>query len=193
MHSRKKDLSVLVPEKQDAFSRILRFMTKSDITLNANEEAILDRWCYCDVLMRSRKKTTDEIVADMVKRWDVSKFTAINDINATQKLFAKSRDVNKKYLLHHHIEQIGLSIQKAGLKDTNLELMPKLFDSYTKAIQALPDDETADKLPPPIMNFFIAPGQQLSGVPTIEDAIAQADEILMQANVDGVYEIKKDE
>lgn len=184
----KKDLSVLVPEKQDAFSRILRFMTKADVTLTAVEEVILDRWVYCDVLLRSRVRSTDEIIEAIVAKWGVSKYTAINDVNATQKLFAKSRQISKKYLLHHHIEEIGLLIQKAGMKEKYMDLMPRLFDSYTKAIEALPDEEVADKQPPPQFIFNLAPGQQLGATLPVDEAMKQADEILMKENENGIFE-----
>lgn len=189
--AKSEKLVVSVPEKKDAFSRILRFMGKSDITLSAQEEVILDRWVYCDVLLRGRIMTHDEVVQKMVDTWSISRFTALNDINQTQRLFERARQVSKKYLLHHHIEQIGLTIQKAAGNSEQMELMPKLFDSYTKAIAALPDDHVADKQPPPMFVFNLPAGQQMDAPLSAEEAMKAADELLMKENSDGVFEVEQ--
>jgi hypothetical protein len=56
----------LVPheKKQDAFTRILQFY-QEDIPLGADEEVILNRWHYCDKLMKSRKLKYDDIIDKM--------------------------------------------------------------------------------------------------------------------------------
>lgn len=183
----KKDRSILVPEKKDAFTRILRFMTKADITLAADEERILDRWIFVDVLLRLRTKLHEEIVEEVVKRWGVSKFTAINDINFTQRLFERSRQMSKKYLLHQHIEHIGQLI--AGTKKPD----PRLLDSYTKAIMAIPEEVVGEKQPPPVFIFNVAPGQTLDGVMDKDEALAAADAMIqdMEAGEDGIYRINE--
>jgi hypothetical protein len=209
----KKDLSIALPEKQDAFSRILRFMTKSDISLNSLEEIILDRWVYCDVLLRDGRKTHEEIIEDMRSKWQVSKFTAMNDINQTQRLFERSRQVSKKYLGHIHLERINQDLQKvrASLFEKYLDkksgkekesvpntfeiqALAKLYDAYTKALQALPDELVSEKQPPPMFVFNVAPGQSLPTPMDPADALAEADRIInMEQNPDGSFEMKEDE
>src|SRR5687768_16215763 len=107
----KKDLSVLVPEKQDAFNRILRWYTKTDITLTAAEEGILTRWLHADAKFRDGF-CNDEIVAEIVEQFSVSKFTAQKDVDNAQQLFARCRQISKKYLLHLHSENINKDLQK---------------------------------------------------------------------------------
>lgn len=200
-------MSVAVPEKKDAFSRIVRFMTKADITLQSDEELILDRWIYCDVLLRQGVKLHDEIVQDLCATFSISKFTALNDINQTQRLFERARQASKKYLGHLHIERINQDITRlrsvyfstyTDKEGNQRETFPdekeaaalaKFYDTYTKALEALPDEEVADKQPPPLFIFNLAPGQSVGELPEIEDAMAEADRIInMQENPDGVFE-----
>ena len=194
-------LKLLVLEKKDAFSRIVRFMTKADITLNADEEVILDRWVYCDVQLRQGVKTQDEIVQDLCKQFSISKFTAINDINHTQRLFERARQASKKYLGHIHLDRINQDISRLRDKvykddrkpnDDELQTLAKLYDTYTKALLALPDEQIADKQPPPLFIFNLAPGQQLGELPSADEAMKAADDIInMQENGDGVFTIEK--
>lgn len=184
-----KKLAVAVPEKKDAFSRIVRFMDKADITLSADEENIMQRWFYCGALIRQKLMNHEEMVEDLCKKFSISKFTAISDINQTHKLNGRIIQINKKFLLHLHLERIDKVIQSNLSKTDALEILPKLFDSYTKAIQAIPEDTTADKQPPPQFIFNLAPGQTIDGVMPAEEALKAADEILMKENGDGVYEI----
>lgn len=204
-------LNVTVPEKGDAFSRIMRFMTKADITLNVQEEVILDRWVYCDVLMRQGIKGHDEIVEDLKVKFNVSKYTAERDISCTQSLFARSRQVVKKYLAHIHEEnarqdlqrvrqQLFYKIGKDGqlverkLDATEIMALAKMNDSYTKALMSLPEEEMADILPPPKFFFQLAPDQKIELALTYDDAIKEADAIIdMEENESGVFEIKNDD
>jgi molybdopterin converting factor small subunit len=202
----KKDLSVLVPEKQDAFTRIVRWYSKSDITLLANEEAILNRWIYCDALMREGSKAYEEMVADVEEKFGVSKFTARKDIDSAMQLFARVRNISKKYLLHIHAENINHDLQKIRKRlftytdkktgkteeqipdDKNIGALAKLNDSYTKAIVALPDEQNEDPLPPPKFIFQLAPGQTIEVGMSYDDAAKLADEIVdLQENAEGVY------
>lgn len=202
----KSKLPVVPAEKKDAFTRILQFLTKADITLNPDEEIILDRWIYCDAQLRGRKMGQDEIIEAIKQKWGVSKYTAMNDINQCMRLFERSRQVSKKYLLHHHIEEIGkvIAAVSGGVKVFNpitktesdfidYALLPRLFDSYTKAIEALPDDQVSDPKHPPIFKFILAGGGQINPGISAEEAMKMADTILMQENTDGVFSIEENE
>jgi hypothetical protein len=91
--------------KKDAKSRIVRFLTKTDITLNSEEEKILARWEKADFLMRQGMAYAD-IILKLTGDFQISKFTADNDISSAQEVFARSRKLNKRYLAHLHLEDI---------------------------------------------------------------------------------------
>lgn len=206
----KKDLSILVPEKQDAFSRILRWYTKTDITLSSSEEAILNRWLHVDAKLREGC-TYDDIIANLVKSFAVSKFTAQKDIDNTQQLFSRCRQISKKYLLHIHSENINNDLQKIRKRlfsytdektgkvveilpdDKYINALAKLNDSYTKAVTALPDDQLEDPLPPPKFIFQLAPGQKIEVGMGYEEAAQLADSIEDLKEVDGIYQTNEDE
>lgn len=160
-------------DKNDAFSRILRFMTDADIVLTSQEEIILNRWIYCDTQIRLRKFTEDQIISDIVEKYSVSKFTARNDYYQTQSLFEATRKVSKKYLLVHHAERIALQIQKAE-DDKSYDILPKLNDSYTKAMAAIPDNANKETTPPPILFFNVVNGQEIGKPMSVADARAAA-------------------
>lgn len=160
-------------DKNDAYSRILRFMTDADIVLSSQEEIILNRWIYCDTQIRLRKFTEDAIINDIVEKFSVSKFTARNDYYQTQALFEATRKVSKKYLLIHHAERIALQIQKAE-DDKNYDILPKLNDAYTKALAAIPDHVGKEITPPPVLIFNAIQGQEIAKPMTLEQARAAA-------------------
>ena len=163
---------------EDAYSRILRFMTVADIALQANEEIILDRWVYCDVLLRQRKHREEEIIEQLCSKFPISPFTARNDIYYTQNLFAMARMSSKKYLLDKHIEDIAITIEKWKSDKSLAPYVPKLMDAHTKAIQALPEDNSKSNIPAPILNFNILAGQVVNVSITPENAALIADEII---------------
>lgn len=205
MYSRKKDFSVLVPEKGDAFTRILRWYQKSDITLLAEEEAILNRWIYCDALMREGVKDYEERIDAVVEKFGVSKFTARKDFDKASQLMGRLRQISKKYLLHIHAENINADLQKIRKAlfvqtdkkgeatartpdDKEIGALAKLNDSYTKAIVALPDENETDPLPPPKFIFQLAPGQTINVDMNYEDAAKLADSITdLHENEEGIY------
>lgn len=135
-----RDLVPHEKEKNDAFTRILRFYDKADIVLTSEEELILDRWIYCDTLLRSRKYKTPEIISNIVTKFGVSKFTAQKDIRDTYSLFGQTRAISKRYVLTNHIEDIQMQIQQVRFDKSLIHLLPKLDAELTKAVAALGDD-----------------------------------------------------
>jgi len=162
---------VKTTQRENAFNRIMQFMIDGDITLTAPEEEILHRWLYCDKLLLQRKYKEEQIIEKIVDTYGVSKYTAKNDIYQAQALMGGVIKPNKKYLLHHHAEGIMLFIERCKLDKSLVYLVPKLLDAYTKAVIAMPDEINKDKMPPPQMNFFIIPGQQITVSKSFEDAI----------------------
>lgn len=159
-------------KKNSAFERILRFLSDGDVVLVANEEEIMQRWIYCHKQLIQRKFTDGQIVDKVVENFGVSSYTARNDIYHAQALFGSIIKANKKYLLYNHAEHILLTIEEFK-NDKDLKyLLPKLFDSYTKAVIAIPEEINRDRQPPPMMNFFILPGQQVNSAKGFEEALA---------------------
>jgi len=192
----------LLPLKRDAFKAILRFLTNGDVRLKVEEEAILKRWEHCDMLLRAKSKSEQQIADEIVEKFYVSVHTARNDIYNTQQLFAKSRQINKKYLIHHHLERIDRDIQLIRSKlfsksDDGKLIIPnskemvalaKMYETYTYTLNCVPEEQLEDKQPPPVFQFILAPGQVIERPMQITDAINMADEIILKQNKEGIYE-----
>jgi hypothetical protein len=200
-----------LPKKRDSFSAIKRFMVDADINLRVEEEAILKRWEYCDALLRAKTEDEDGIIAKLVEMFKISTFTARNDIAYTQRLFADARKINKRYLIHLHLERIDQDIQrmrnawfktevgkdgkvKTYVPDSKeLSAYAKLNEAYTYTLNSIPEEVQVDKQPPPIFQFHLAPGQVIDRPLVLEDAMAKADAILLKQNKDGVYTNEENE
>jgi transcriptional regulator with XRE-family HTH domain len=154
--------------KKDAKSRIVRFLTKTDITLNSEEEKILARWEKADFLMRQGMAYAD-IILKLTGDFQISKFTADNDISSAQEVFARSRKLNKRYLAHLHLEDIMQDLKLIRKKLFKLEngeqtipdekemmALAKLHDSYTRQLNAIPDDIQHSDVQKPVIIFELA-------------------------------------
>lgn len=190
--------------KKDSYSAILRFMTKGDITLSTKDDLILSRWIYCDVLLRTKKHTEEYIIDKVVAHFNVSSYTARNDIYTAQSLFAKVRLIQKKYLIHLHLERIDKDIEelrrilfkkridKKGKEEDPLidakEMMAlaKLEEVYTYTLNSVPEEINNIPLPPPIFQFMLPPGVVIERPMDGKTALQSANEILMTEK-DGVY------
>ncbi len=190
----------LLPKKREAFVAIRRFMMDGDVTLREEEEKILNRWIYVDALLKSKEHNEDAMIKKIVADHKVSVYTARNDIQYTQRLFGDSRKVNKKYLIHLHLDRIDRDIQMIrselfkktkghqSIPDAKeIAALAKLEEVYTYTLNSIPDDILEDKQPPPIFQFILAPGQVIERPMLLEDALKKADEIL-KLNDDGIYE-----
>ncbi len=190
----------LLPKKREAFVAIRRFMMDGDVTLREEEEKILNRWIYVDALLKSKEHNEDAMIKKIVADHKVSVYTARNDIQYTQRLFGDSRKVNKKYLIHLHLDRIDRDIQMIrselfkktkghqSIPDAKeIAALAKLEEVYTYTLNSIPDDTLEDKQPPPIFQFILAPGQVIERPMLLEDALKKADEIL-KLNDDGIYE-----
>lgn len=201
----------LLPKKRDAFTAIRRFMCDGDISLKEEEDKILTRWIYCNALLTAKELTHDEMVEDIAKKFQVSTFTARNDINNTQNLFSHARKISKKYMLGLHIDRMEQDIERIRKrlfrketledgKEVDAYIDPKELAAYNKLCEVLtytynsmPEEALADKQPPPIFQFILAPGQQIEAPMLLTDALQKADELIMQQNPDGVYEVASNE
>ena len=199
-----------MPAKKDAFSRILRWYSKSDITLSAEEEGILTRWIHVDALLRDGSKDEAQIIVDVKEKFGVSSFTAQRDIDNAQQLFGRCRQVSKKYLLDLHRQNIERDLNRIRKNmftyvdkdgkvserqpdDKEITALAKMSDTYTKAVVALPDDQLEDPMPPPRFIFLLAPGQKIEVGMSVDEAALLADAIEDLREVDGVYQSEEDE
>jgi hypothetical protein len=202
----KTSRALLLPKKRDGFVAIKRFLMDGDVVLKVEEEAILNRWIYADALMRAKEMNEEQMIRDIAEKFDISVHTSRGDIQNAQRLFADARKVNKKYLIHHHLQRIDEDIQKIRKKlfrgdgDTSkipdskeMAALAKLFETYTYTLNSIPDEEAADKQPPPVFIFKLAPGQTIEAPLEIDDAVSMADEILMKQGEDGVYEMEEEQ
>lgn len=159
-------------KKQTVFDRILSFVEGDGaVILSSDEELILQRWTFAYKVWLQRKHKESEIIQKIIDMFHVSGHTARNDIYTSQALFAGSIRSNKKFLLHHHAENILLYIEKCKLDKSLSHLVPKLMDSYTKCVKDMPTDENKKVMPPPVMNFFLTSDQNIPLQKSIEDAI----------------------
>ena len=200
----------MLPKKREAFAAIKRFMCDGDVTLRTEEEVMLSRWLYADALLKEKEDTEEQIIEKLVAEYGIAKHTAMSDIANTQKLFAAARTINKKYLIHHHLQRIDEDIQKIRKslfsytdKDgtTNpctpdskeMAAYAKLLETYTYTLNSVPDEAVKDNLPPPVFQFLLAPGQTIEKPMGVDEALSQAEEIIMKENADGVYRMEEDE
>jgi hypothetical protein len=175
-----KSLLPVLPEKNDAFSRIKKFMSNDEtgIILTPKEEQQLARWIYCNGLLTEKKFTREMIVEKIREKFGVSPFTARNDINNTYSLFVTITKDYKKYTLFHHIE--FLQQKMLAIKDDKslATMIPKLADSITKAIAALPEENEAPDVPAPVLIINVAPGQVITSKYNLEDAMKISEEMI---------------
>jgi hypothetical protein len=153
----KKPVLIEAPEKEDALSRIRRFMSteESGIVLSVNEEKMLQRWVFANAMITERKFSRDEI-ADRIKNvHGVSIHTARSDINNAYSLFVSVTADYKRYTLQLHIEFIEKQIMKASTDKSLMPLLPKLIAEKTRALMALDVEQSNPDLPAPMINLYM--------------------------------------
>lgn len=144
-----KDIVPIDNEKNDAFTRILRFYTHADIVLNAEEDKILTRLIHCNSLLRSRKYKTDDIEKNIIEKFSVSKFTAQKDIRDTYALFGQIQVVSKQFILSHNIERMQIKIEQWENDKSLAHLVPKMYAELTRMASALENEVSKKELPTP--------------------------------------------
>lgn len=166
--------------KEDAFSRIVKYMSneESGVVLTAKEEQIMARWIYANGLLKERKFREEMVLDKIVDKFAVSKFTARNDISSARSLFVKLTKDLKKYALIHHVEDIAMQIAAWKSDKSLAPLLPKLYDSYTKALAALPEEAEAPTVATPIVNYVLVQNQNINVVMNGADALAAADDLI---------------
>lgn len=163
----------------DAYTCILNYMQAPESTsLASDHEVILDRWIFCNVLLKDRKLKEEDIIQKIEAKYGVSKHTARNDIGYTMALFVEARKYSKEYLLYHHIEDIGILIEKWKMDKSLAPFVPKLMHEYTLAISKLPDTINKQKRPKVVNNFFLVPGQNTEAPMNYDEAVIEANKMI---------------
>lgn len=181
--------------KNDAKTRLRKFLEGQAIELTSEEEKILSRWQFANDLLEKKQHEWSDIRDKIVDQFKVSRFTAENDIVNTQDVFGTNRKINKRFLIHLHLDRIDRDIErlrKGMFFETDpktgvvKEVIPdakmvgaleKLYEAYTYAINSAPVDDDRTKLPPPIYMFNLPDGVKLP-VPDIALLLKAADEFI---------------
>jgi hypothetical protein len=167
--------------KGDAYTSILQYMMHPEsIALTSDQEKILDRWIFCNTMLKDRKMKEEDIIDRLATKFEVSKFTARNDIGYTMALFVEARRFSKEYLLYHHIEDMGLMIEKWKLDKSLAPFVPKLLHEYTIALSKLPDTINQKQRPKVTNNFFVVPGQNVQAPMSYDEAVIEAAKMIEQ-------------
>lgn len=181
--------------KQDAKTRIGKFLAGDDVLLTSDEEKILQRWERAYDLIIKKEKTWVEIRDDIAFKFAVTKYTAENDMVAAQELFGINRKINKRFLMHLHLERIDKDYELARNRiffyrdeDTGklvertsdakeLAALSRLADSYTYALNSIPVEDDRVKLPPPVFVFRLPEGVSFP-VPELPQLLQAADNFI---------------
>lgn len=179
--------------KNDAKTRIIRYLTKSDITLNGEEEAILMRWEHIDLLQRQGHEYADILLKHTLK-FSVSKFTTNSDITNAQEVFGRSRQLNKRYLAHLHLEDLQQDLKRIRssmfkvdeetktlypLDAKEIAALAKMHEAYTRQINCLPDDVHAADVPKPVIIYKLV---GIDGNPISNPLIMEINQAMLLAD-----------
>jgi hypothetical protein len=157
---------------------VTRYFLKGDIALNTEQELLLQRLTFTDDKIRSRKYTRDEIIAFIVGRFKVTQWRAEQDITDTHRLFGATRKISKTYVLAQHIENIERQIHMAT-EARRLDLLPKLNDALTYALNSLPE-EGKDYDQPPFKIVFINNSDKSAELRTVDELLLGCEKMLKE-------------
>ena len=107
-------LSLYIPDKQKAtsFDKILaHYAGNSKKTLSRKLKAMLDRWIFCEALLRTHDQAT--VVSLMISKYRVSNFTALKDLRNTKKLFGAAFLIDKEWERMVAVQQMKQAAQQA--------------------------------------------------------------------------------
>jgi hypothetical protein len=174
-----KSVVIQLPEKNDAVTRIKKFMLPEDsgIVLNPDEEKMLDRFIFCKGLLCERKFTRDQIEEKLKIKFGVSIYTARKDVNNTYKVFASITNDYKKFSLQLQVEDISMEINRCKTDKSLIHLLPKFFAEKTRSIAAMPVDVEDSDLPAPVILINIS-GTMANKFIDASEARAEADALI---------------
>lgn len=170
------------PPPRTDVEAVIRAFTHDDIKLTAPQQRLCDRLLFVDAQLRMRKHPAQAIVRMTMKKFGVSRFRAEMDITDAMKVFGETRKLNKAYLLSHQIIEIQRQIQTCIEKGA-MELLPKLNDNLTYALNSLPPETERRENPPAQIIFVLNENKKTED---LADIIAEAD-ALIKTPTDGDY------
>jgi hypothetical protein len=156
---------------------VLRFVKEKDIILNPEQERYMQRILYADELIRSRKYTRQQVINMIVTRFDVSKWRADEDVTDTHKVFGATRKISKGYILSFHLDDIQEQILLAK-QARRLDLLPKLNDNLTYALNSLPPEEKESDRAPAKIVFIIK--DRSNKTMDVDAILAEAEKLIKQ-------------
>lgn len=80
------------------------------VVLNDVQQKLLQRWEYADELIRRFEHKREEISRLLMRKFNISRNTAYQDIVNAENLFASSTPLNKKYRIQLRIEYLEMKI-----------------------------------------------------------------------------------
>ncbi|MDH7463961.1 hypothetical protein QEG73_21850 [Chitinophagaceae bacterium 26-R-25] len=155
---------------------LIRHLSKGDIILNSDQEQLFIRLTLADQWLRSRKYDRDTIITMLRQRFSITSYRANQDITDAHKVFGETRKLNKNFLLSHHIEEIGRQIQIV-LNEKRYELLPKLNDSFTYAINSIPR-EIEENQSSPAKIVYVFNGTPIMEKKDLNKVLQDADNLL---------------
>lgn len=172
------------PNKLSNLEAVQRYIHHQDISLNSEQEQLLHRLQFADEKIRSRKFGRDEIITALRTRFGISKWRAEVDITEAHSVFGQTRRINKNYLMAQHLEDVARHIKLAE-SAKRLDLLPKLNDNYTYALNSLPSDNELNKHAPAKIIFVIKGFDEKKK--NIDELLSEVDELLKKTVPDGDY------
>jgi hypothetical protein len=174
----RRSLSVSIPQKTDAFSRIKVYMSEPDsgIVLVTKEEQMLKRMVFADRFLSENKYTVDEVAEKLKDLFGISIWTAKDDIKKTYTLFAGVTEDYKRYAMRHHVEFLNKKISQWENDKSMAPFLPKLIAEKTRALAALPVQAEAPDVPPPVIIVNVT--ANIIAPMDAGDALSQADKLI---------------
>lgn len=117
-----------------------------EVVLNEVQKKLLERWDFCDNLIRGGRFTKREIEGLLKNKFKVSMATARRDYYDTGVVYGSQIPSNKKYLLGVHAEMIREEMI-AAKREGDRKGFAALSREYTNAILNMPEDKGNNKMP----------------------------------------------
>lgn len=155
--------------------RIAAYLTGKDIMLSGKEEEMLERWEYCDDLIRTRQYSRVEIIHLLVRRFAISKALASKDIGETHLVFGSTVKYDKNYLIVLHIDECDKFIRENMHKEKKEKFVQQMFQTRMKYVEMLEKETGAENLPPVAIQFVL---NKMTAPMEVGDAMKYAEEIL---------------
>lgn len=112
---------------------------EGSVVLTAKQEELRVRIDQANDLLRDGKFSTREVARLLTKKFGIALSTAFKDIEGCRYVFGKTKKPGKYYNLNAHIEEISETIIWAK-RNGREDLLPKLYNARTLALDRLPDD-----------------------------------------------------